>query len=206
MSTSNILEVVRYKKIEKMLFLSSQTVYGIPIQDRLVLEITPVNPLEHYALSKVMCEQLIELSTSYMNFQCIILRISGIYGGNRQSGIIYNMLNAAKNRKSLQLEIDYDIPIDILHIDDVCRVLCKILSEECWRERLLIFNCTSGEVTNLKLIIDDIFEITGIKHNLSFEKSLMLKFDNKKIQDFLNVNFNKRRDSLEREWLNIKAN
>ncbi len=202
-ATTNIIEFIKAKNIKKLIYISSQTVYGLPKNTTVIKEDTLLNPLEHYSLSKSMCENIIELSTSYIDFKCINLRVSGIYGGNRNRGIVHNMLNSAKAKKVLPIDIGYTLPIDIIHIEDVCLALSRFFREKCWTEKFLVFNCSSGESTNLNQIVDDVFQVTGIQHTLGYKDSIVLKFENVKLLDFLGIEFKTRIERLEQEWIKL---
>jgi nucleoside-diphosphate-sugar epimerase len=204
LSTSNILELMRFKNIPKLIFLSSQSVYGMPDQTRITEE-SQLNPLEHYALSKVICEKIIELCSFYMEIEANILRLGGVYGESRRTGLIYNLLSSSMKKISLDININYHLPLDFVHIDDVCTVLLKILTLSSSQTKLQFFNCTSGENTNVGLIIDDVHCITGVRHNFLIQDSPILNFKNNKLLSFLNISFKPRKDHLRDEWQKINA-
>jgi len=84
--TLNMLELGRINNIEKFIFMSSY-VYGnpqyIPINEK-----HPVNPLNPYAKSKVMGENLCKSYNNDFNLNCTIFRPFNIYGNKQKPNFL----------------------------------------------------------------------------------------------------------------------
>ncbi len=79
-------------------FISSMTVYGEP-SERPVKENDSKCPSSAYAESKLACEELLEQSGR----SGFALRLPGLFGLPRRSGVVYNVLSALKKRKVVRL-------------------------------------------------------------------------------------------------------
>ena len=104
-----------------MIFISSVTVYGNSkeiIRD----EGQCLYPQNEYAKSKVFCEKLLINDSR----KSIILRIPGVFGGYRKSGIVYNLCNSLKYKKDISLPKE---PIDwaCIYINDLIDVIYKTI-------------------------------------------------------------------------------
>lgn len=83
---NNLLDVLQESHPDvHIVYFSSMTVYS-DNNISPVLESSNLDPLHTYGLSKVYAESLIK----YYDFHSVIIRIPGIYGGSRKSGLIYN--------------------------------------------------------------------------------------------------------------------
>ena len=63
------------------------TVYGF-VSDRAVKENNVLNPVSMYGHGKMKAEQILIKS----NRPCLSVRIPGLYGGNRNSGLVHNLI------------------------------------------------------------------------------------------------------------------
>ncbi|NCC84308.1 MAG: NAD(P)-dependent oxidoreductase [Clostridia bacterium] len=81
-----------------LFFISSMTVYGEPIE-RPAKESDPRCPSSAYAESKSACEELLEHSGR----SGFALRLPGLFGLPRRSGVVYNVLSALKKTEVVRL-------------------------------------------------------------------------------------------------------
>lgn len=139
-------------RIPHLLFASSQAVYGMP-GVRSLTEGSVTRPLEHYALSKRMCEEFLGLSAT-RGLSSTILRFPGLYGPGRESGLVYNLIRSALLQEVIQLKIDYPLPLDVLLVDDVVDAFAKAVDTPANGQRIL--NIATGEPCSIELLAKDI--------------------------------------------------
>ena len=73
--TAAVLESVRLENIEKIVYFSSATCYGVP-KEIPTTESAPLDPTSPYATSKVMAERLLLDWSGYYHIPVISLRLS----------------------------------------------------------------------------------------------------------------------------------
>lgn len=121
-----ILEKAEQYGIQKILFISSTSVYGNV--NRIVTEADEPQPETESGKAIVTVEELLQANKG---FETTILRMGGLVGGNRQAGRFLAGKKGLKNANA---------PVNLIHQQDCIRIITAIIEQECWGE---IFNaCT----------------------------------------------------------------
>lgn len=155
--TANLLRYCLNSGVKHIVFASSQAVYGIPVSEN-ITEKTPCNPLEHYALSKVCCEEMLRLAPAE-KISVTILRFPGIYSDKRKKGTVFRFCKDALEKREIRVKSDISLPFDVLHISDVVSAfLCAIKNQP---RGYSVFNISSGEPNSLNLLADRIAGIVS---------------------------------------------
>lgn len=155
LGTVNILEFCLQKEVKHLIFASSQTVYGMPAVPT-VTEDTPCAPLEHYAASKVCGEIILRLAAK-QGLAVTALRFPGVYSEERKSGIVYKFCESALKEQKIIVKVDFPLPLDVIHIDDVVEAFKKAViyggkGSSC-------FNIATGELCSPDLLADAVAEL-----------------------------------------------
>ncbi|MBI4131365.1 MAG: NAD-dependent epimerase/dehydratase family protein [Nitrosarchaeum sp.] len=164
-STANVLECCAETNVAKVVFSSSQLVYGksiyLPID-----EDHPKNPINNYALSKLICEEICKMYYNTYGLSIQILRLSSVYGpGQSPKYIIPTMMLNSVNNKDIKIH-HYKNGLqlmDFVHVKDVCKAIslaCKSKS------KFGIYNIASGKPITANDIADKISQIIQI-HTIS---------------------------------------
>jgi UDP-glucose 4-epimerase len=169
----NLLEVMRGRRVTKLVFSSSAAVYGMPEQVPISEECAtlPINP---YGWTKWMSEQLLADLRSACGLNYVALRYFNVAGASERNGEIHDpethlipcVLGAALGRLP-HVEIlgtDYDTPDgtcirDYIHVVDVAdaHVLCL----ERLEDRSAIYNLGSGRGYSVREILACTEQVTG---------------------------------------------
>jgi UDP-glucose 4-epimerase len=149
LSTINMIDFCLQKKVKKLILASSQTVYGLP-ENGEVTEMTKCNPIEHYAASKLCCEEILKVA-SKQGLQVFIARFPGVYGEERQSGVVYNLCKAALENDKVEINPETQIPFDIIHIEDLVDAFMKMVHAKQDKE-WNCYNISSGEPFSLEIL------------------------------------------------------
>ncbi len=142
---NNLLSVLQKinQKI-KIIYFSSMTVYA-DNNTSPVIESAELAPLHTYGLSKVYAETLIR----FYNLNSVIIRIPGIYGGDRKSGLIYNVIQKMIQNEEVTIDTSNLGYWETLHIDDMLDMFSKFLSAYTFNRKFEIFNIAYGEKTDI---------------------------------------------------------
>lgn len=164
-STANILECCVETNVAKVVFSSSQLVYGkstyLPID-----EDHPKNPISNYALSKLICEEICKMYYNTYGLSIQILRLSSVYGpGQSTKFIIPAMMIKGVNNKDIEIH-HYKNGLqlmDFVHVKDVC----KAISLSCKSKlKFGIYNIASGTPITANEIANKLSHIIQI-HTIS---------------------------------------
>lgn len=154
-STENLITVLKNQSNKpKIVYLSSQAVYGIP----LFLPITEDHqtiPKSIYGENKLKAERIISDS----GLKYLIFRVSSIYGPNqdfKKSGVIAKFINKMKNNISPIVFNSFDIASDFLYVKDLANALVKTTSDNYNLNG--IYNLASGKPTTMKELLNTLYE------------------------------------------------
>ncbi|PWJ42269.1 GDP-mannose 4,6-dehydratase [Sediminitomix flava] len=118
--TNNILEWMRLKKIKKLVFASSSSVYGnhkqVPFSEDLVV----TEPISPYAFTKLSCESMNYSYHSLYNFDILNLRFFTVYGPRQRPDLaIHKFVRKIYRGESIQMYGDGSSARDYTFIDDI---------------------------------------------------------------------------------------
>ena len=147
----------RKTKNTKVIYLSSQAVYGLP-KFLPVLEDHSTEPVTAYGENKLKAENII--LQSGLNY--FILRVSSVYGpmqNPQKSGVIAKFVNKMENSESPIVFNSFDNFIDLIYVKDLASATVKLIQNSLEMNlKNEIFNLGSGKPTTLKEILDILYE------------------------------------------------
>jgi nucleoside-diphosphate-sugar epimerase len=131
--TLNVLIAARDRKVRRVVFSGSSSVYGEQAKMPLVETMTP-NPLNPYALQKYVGEQYARMFHRLFAMQTITLRYFGVYGPRMPSEGSYVLavaafLKACREGRPLEIFGDGEQTRDFTHVRDV--VSANMLAMDC---------------------------------------------------------------------------
>jgi len=184
-----LLECMIEHNVNKIIFSSSATVYGLPLKEELPLSENSQlkEPLNPYGRTKLYCENIIRDVVNSSNMEAIILRYfnpvgahpSGILGENPLQEAtnlfpyIYDVLLGKRSHLNIYGS-DYDTPDgtpirDYIHIVDLAKghlaALNKILGNNIKYE---IYNLGTGKGYSVLEVVNMFQEVTNLKVNHKF--------------------------------------
>tara|TARA_B100000029_G_scaffold88546_1_gene78386 strand:- start:1017 stop:1916 length:900 start_codon:yes stop_codon:yes gene_type:complete len=161
-NTLNLLDCCRKFKVKKFVFAGAHLVYGktqyLPIDEN-----HSTIPTSNYGSVKLIEENLCRMFYNTYKQNCIILRISSVYGPTQPGRhIIPTMMkNVIENKSIFVNEFSNGLQLmDLIHVNDVCQALelaCKT------KEEFFVGNIASGKGITAKEIARIISNISGNK-------------------------------------------
>lgn len=169
--TENILNVCRIYKIEKLIFVSSPSIYaGAKEQLNVREEEAPEeNNLNFYIKSKIMAEKKIR---EYTDVPCTIIRPRGLFGIGDTS-IIPRLLNLNKTR-GIPLFNDGKQFVDITCVENVAFAIRLALESD--KSSGQVYNITNDEPVMFKNILESFFREMGEKPKFIQKNYIIVKF------------------------------
>lgn len=164
--TLNVLESIRQNNVSRMIFLSTQDIYGTNVNSREdeLEKITASNP---YSLSKLICEETIQMYSRLYRINYIILRPSHLYGKFQDKGLIPILIERVMKRKVI--EIGNNIKRDFLNVKDLVKAIEFLL----YHKKNGIFNIGTGTSTSIKEVINIISESLNKKVKIAINEKLI---------------------------------
>jgi len=131
------------KRDVRIIYFSSMTVYS-PENSGAVDEDGLIAPMHGYGLSKLYAEQMLR----FHNLPAAVLRIPGVYGGDRKSGYIYNAIKKIAAGELFEPDFTDMGYWGTIHIDDLSHMLASFINTYTYEKRFEIFNFSYGEETD----------------------------------------------------------
>ncbi len=192
------LELINGKKIKKIIFLSSFSVYK---KNRYINEKSKLGNKSLYVKSKIEFEQkLLNLNKSIY-----ILRLCSVIGINVSNNWLTKINKDVKENKRIVLFNQKNKFNNCFDIEDLTLVIDKIIKNKNKHKK--IYNCASNkpiEISYIKKILDKNQKFSN-KVIFKFKKNLNEFYnDSSKIQKELNIKFKNTKDSLKKYFYNVK--
>lgn len=155
--TEKLIKVLKglKSKPEKIIYLSSQAVYGIPKTTH-VSESSPTSPVTVYGKNKLKAENII--IDSGLNY--FIFRVSSLYGASQnpnKSGVIAKFVDNIKNNKNPIVFNSLELYSDFIYVEDLIEALYKVLQADSELKNQ-IYNLGSGKPTTLRTLLGILYK------------------------------------------------
>jgi nucleoside-diphosphate-sugar epimerase len=169
--TNNLLNFMLERKITKLLFASSSSVYGnnktIPFsEDHLVNQ--PISP---YAFTKRSCELMNYNYHHLYNLDIINMRFFTVYGPRQRPDLaIHKFFNLISEDKAIQMYGDGSTARDYTYVDDtVAGILGALHYINCHSKVYEIVNLGNNTPIKLSELIAKIYQVSGKPVNVEIQ-------------------------------------
>lgn len=158
--TIRVLEHCRDNKVKRIVFMSSSNLYGEVAQYPTPEDVKP-NPMNTYALSKLMGEQYCKLFETLYGLEWNACRPFNAYGTRMPLTGIYTsavatFINVLENDLPLEMFGSGEQRRDFVYVDDIIDQLLLMATSEIHGES---FNCGSGTNTSINELLHIITQI-----------------------------------------------
>lgn len=162
----NILNSCIKKKNVRIILISSISVYGENLNE-LSKETDEPNPKTQYGLIKLIIEKIHQYYSVNQGLDVMVLRLSTLYGPNKRTGYIAQLIRSIKNKKTTIAYNNGNQKRDILFVDDAIQGIIQGIKN--LQKGFIIFNISSSKQYKIKEIIEMIEKIS--QHKLSIKLS-----------------------------------
>ncbi len=165
LATYNLLEEMRKKGVDRIIFTSTSTVYGearvIPTP-----EDYPTVPISIYGASKLACEALISSYCHTFDMQAWIYRFANVIGKRSNHGVIYDfIMKLKKNDRVLEILGNGEQNKSYIYITDCVDAMFFGL-KAC--ERVNVLNIGSEDQIKVRRIAEIVCEEMGLNPEFRF--------------------------------------
>lgn len=167
--TFNVLEACVRKKIGRLVYSSSASVYGDAVQEPMG-EDHPFNNKNFYGATKIAGEAMARAFHHRYGLPVVGLRYMNVYGPRQDYqgayiAVIMKMLDAIDNGQGPTIMGDGSEAFDFIAVEDCARSnLCAMRAEVVDR----FYNVGTGKRTSLKALAQMIVEITGCEKAINY--------------------------------------
>ena len=172
LGTESLLEAVSRSGIipEKVLIASSANIYGNASQSP-ISEQTPVQPVNHYALSKAAMELLAE--KWFERMPIVLVRPFNYTGPGQSETFVFPKIVAAFRRGDAVLRLgNLDVARDLSDVRFVCEAYRRLLVSDARSEKI---NVCSGRSVALLSVLDLMAEISGHRPRIEVDPAFVRK-------------------------------
>lgn len=154
----------KYRKIKKFIFASTCSVYGTNVDNQLLTEESPLNPLSLYSKMKLKTEnEILEMGNS--DFKPTILRMATLYGSSPR--MRFDLVINAFTIKAIKEKV---LPIFggnqsrcFCHVDDACQAYIKCLNSDKVGNNIYNVSTENYKILDLGGIIIDLVPDSELK-------------------------------------------
>ena len=183
----NIIDFANKRKIKKILYASSSSVYGdsknFPLNEK-----DKINPKNIYGLSKKINEEMADVFARQLKMSFVGLRFFTLFGewGRPDMFMIKYLKSSFFNKEKFYLNNYGNHTRDFTYIKDACELIKKLIYKKKDIGNNLIFNISSNRPINLSTVMKKINTLTlkkpiMIKRSLQKADVIKTHGDNKKI-------------------------
>lgn len=165
----NLVKKIEHSEVQKVLFISSTSVY--PFINGIVTEATKT--------ANTPLAEIEQLFITNRSFQTTILRFGGLFGYNRKPG------NFIKPGKSVEHPNGY---VNLIHRDDCIEIIKQIILKNVWNE--ILNACAGSHPKRRDFYMREVQKVGG--HSISFKEDEELQYkiiDSQKLKNLLSYEF-----------------
>jgi UDP-glucose 4-epimerase len=161
-ATFNLLEAMRRKGVEELVFASSSSVYGEP-EEIPVDENAPIRPVSVYGASKAACEALIHAYSKLYGIKAVVLRYANVIGPRLRHGVVWDFINKLLNNPT-ELEIlgDGKQVRSYIYIDDA--VEATIVAWRKTEASYEVYNIASEDWITVDEVAEEVIKAVGLSN------------------------------------------
>ena len=157
--TINVLEAARQRRVRKIVYASSSSVYGNP-ECMPVSEAHPLNPISPYGASKLAGEKYCQAYEKLYGMDIVILRYFTVYGPRQRPDMaIYRFVNQIFEGKRPVVYGDGKQTRDFTYVNDVVAgTIAAAQTEGCAGEA---FNLGGGQRISVNDLLQRLIKLCG---------------------------------------------
>lgn len=167
-SSYNLLEACRGRDVQRILFISSEAVYG-ECCEKPALEADLPKPSTEYALTKYLAECLYKLYAEAYSLPASVLRLANVYGPGRRAGVVFDFLSPFLQEQPIVINDDGQQRRDFVYVSDAIQGIKNALDYKS-PQKFEIFNISGSKLISLLELASLIERVAKRKAQIKFAK------------------------------------
>jgi nucleoside-diphosphate-sugar epimerase len=168
--TKNVLDLMRRRECDKIIFSSSSSVYGA-IESELLSENSNTNfPLTPYATSKKASELLLYNYHNLFKINSVILRLFSVYGKNQRPDLaLFKFSKLISSNQKVEIFGDGNSQRDFTSVEDVISGILLSIDYLLLNDNVYeVFNIGNGNPFSINEIVNRLYDLFGKKKNVTY--------------------------------------
>jgi UDP-glucuronate 4-epimerase len=158
LATQRLLEALRRHPVERAVFASSSSIYGMPTRFP-TPEDEPPRPISPYGVTKLACEALLHAYRATAGLPVVAMRYFTVYGPRQRPDMgIHLFFEAARRGMPVTVYGDGEQTRDFTFVDDAVTATLSALDRPAPE---LAYNIGGGHRVTLNRLLDQIERISG---------------------------------------------
>ena len=169
-----LLDICDQQGTGRVIYLSTQQVYGRYNVGEVINEEAPLLPLNPYGLTHKYCEDLCSLYKQEKGLNCISVRLSNSFGAPLFAGcncwwlVVNDFCKTALQEGELKLLSDGTPQRDFISVADVCRALEMIATLPASALKHMSYNLGSGRSHTILEVAHEVADICAGRYGKNF--------------------------------------
>lgn len=157
LGTANLLECAKEYACRRFIYCSSVGVYGVSHAPEVEFsESMHPSPIDIYGWSKSAAENYLQIRCQSGDMQAVVLRLSGLHGEQRASGVFYSMIQSVRAKRPLYIA-SAKTPFQYLALTDAVSYIGKILDDRLSGVgEVKVLNVASETIASLNVLAESI--------------------------------------------------
>ena len=154
-ATAEFIDYCNRRGFKNIIFISSSTVYGR--KNKPFVETDPMNPTSPYGLTKMHCEEYLDMFCKQFGMKAISLRLFSVYGPRQRPDLIgFKLINSILHRKEVEIFGDGNQERDFTYVDDIVDGIIRSMNSLPTQadNSHEVYNLGRGERVALNRVID----------------------------------------------------
>lgn len=181
-STGKALRLCKEKKIPKLVFISSCSVYGDSSNSA---EDKQCYPVTMNGFTKLFNEKLVKSFCEANAINYLIVRNFNSYGGDDHFSVVQKLISCAKNKKPFTLINDGSSERDFIHIDDLASIVCTLTEMDLHNEIINIGSGKSVSIIDLLKRVEERFGKIGIINSYNQNEAIYSRANINKLKQLI---------------------
>jgi len=186
--TGHFLQFIADHRITgRIVHISSMTVYAVP-EWLPVSETAKRSPLSVYGLSKKIMEDVLAFFSVQNSIPVLVLRIPGMFGGDRKSGHIYHTVVKALENSDIVLNTEKLGYWECMDVEELGNTIAGLLSVYRLERSYEVFNIGYGQKIDFVNVAQDIARLVKSRSAVSVQGKIgYVDFflDNAKLKNYI---------------------
>lgn len=170
--TYNLIEIVKTQPIKRFILASTSSIYGDSEEIR-IREDQPSNPIQFYAVTKVVDEIMAKAYSEIYNLKVTVFRFFTVYGPwGRPDMALFKFVKKIIDNEPIDIYNNGKHKRSFTYIDDVVYYLKKLMESEDDDQRYQVYNLgnpVSVELLDFVSIIETLLKTTSQKRFLPLQ-------------------------------------
>ncbi len=163
--TANLLEFARKRGITKFVFASSSSVYGEKKDRPWSESIGDLNPISHYAVSKLAAEKLGYVHSRLNGLDFVALRLFSVYGERQRPDLaLSKFAKLIRRRKVIEVYGSTKTARDYTYVGDVVEYIYRALLQK--NSGYEVFNVGCGRPYSIMKLISTLALQLGMEYKI----------------------------------------